>query len=85
MQNPEMKKQEGADCSAAVSIKIKEMWTRLSEEDVKLYGTDREKFLSRLKEKQNLTRDDGEKKLREIEKACAEKGEAAKSSPAKVA
>lgn len=80
-----MDKARGDVCSAKMSDKIKEMWGRLSGEDIKLYAEDREGFLAKVMEKHSVTREIGERKLQEIEKSCAVKEGEGKSSPSKVA
>jgi hypothetical protein len=50
--------------------KIRETWTGLSESDVKLYEGDREAFYAKLKEKVNVSREDAQKKIEQLEKDC---------------
>lgn len=79
---PNMNKVEGSNKAAQINAKIKAAWNKLSDDDIKLYSTNRQQFLARLKEKQNVSPEDAEKRLREIEGAA---GGAAKSGSAKVA
>lgn len=59
-----------ADKSAKMSAKIKETYSKLNDDDVKLYDGKRDQFFAKLKEKQNVSKEDGEKKIKEIEQAC---------------
>jgi uncharacterized protein YjbJ (UPF0337 family) len=59
-----------SDKFAAFNAKIKETYSKLSDDDVKLYDGKRDQFFAKLKEKQNVSKEDGEKKLQEIEKSC---------------
>ena len=63
-------KQPAAGGNAKVHEKIKQAWNKLSEDDVKLYDTNRMQFFNRLKEKQNVSKDDAEKKIKEFEADC---------------
>jgi hypothetical protein len=49
---------------------IKKTWSKLSDDDIKLAGTNRDQFFAKLHEKQAVSKADGEKKLQELEKAC---------------
>lgn len=51
--------------------KIKEVWSKLSDDEIKLYNSNRDQFFVTLKDKHNVPRPDGEKILQEIEKSCA--------------
>lgn len=50
--------------------KIKETWTGLSGEEVRLYEGKRDDFYAALKNKHSVSREDGEKKMIQIEKDC---------------
>ncbi len=67
-QNPD--KAEGSDKFAAFNAKIKETYSKLSDDDVKLYDGKRDQFFVKLKEKQNVSKEDGEKAIKEIEASC---------------
>ncbi len=69
-QNPGPNKAENADKYAAFNAKIKETYSQLSDDDVKLYDGKRDQFFTKLKEKQNVSKEDGEKKMQELEKSC---------------
>ena len=56
--------------TAKLHAKIKETWNKLGDNDIKLYDENRDQFFSKLKEKQNVSREDAQKKIQEIEKAC---------------
>jgi uncharacterized protein YjbJ (UPF0337 family) len=58
------------DKFAAFNAKIKETYSKLSDDDVKLYDGKRDQFFTKLKEKQNVSKEDGEKQIKEIEQAC---------------
>ncbi len=53
-----------------LNAEIKKTWNKLSDDDIKLCGTNRNQFLDKVKEKQGVSREDGEKKLQELEKSC---------------
>jgi hypothetical protein len=59
-----------SDSIAQVQAKIKAAWNKLSDDDVKLYASNRPQFLDKLKEKQNISKEDAEKHLKEFEKSC---------------
>lgn len=50
--------------------KIKETWTGLSDNDVRLYDGKRDEFFAKLQEKNNVPREDAQKKLQQLEKDC---------------
>lgn len=50
--------------------KIKETWSGLSDSDVKLYDGKRDDFFARLKEKANISKEDAQKKMEQLEKDC---------------
>ena len=68
--NQNTNKAESPDKAAALNAKIKETYSKLSDDDVKLYAGKRDEFFAKLKEKQNVSKEDGEKKIKEIEQAC---------------
>ena len=70
MQNPTHNANKPEDKAAKLSAKIKEAYSKLSDDDIKLYDGKRDQFFAKLQEKQNVSKEDGEKKLQEIEKAC---------------
>lgn len=56
--------------AAKMHKKIKETWSGLSDSDINLYDGKREEFFTKLKEKANISKDDAQKKLQQIEKDC---------------
>ena len=64
-------KNNKADAAEKRNAKIKETWSKLSDDDVNLYDGKRNQFFAQLKEKHNVSEEDGKKKLQEIEKACS--------------
>lgn len=68
--NPAMNKTKEHSSEEKMNAKIKEMWGKLSDEDVKLSVTNKSQFFAKVEEKQNVSRQDAEKKLQEIEKSC---------------
>lgn len=56
--------------------KIKETWSGLSDNDVKLYDGKRDEFFAKLKEKANISKEDAQKKMQQIEKDCGCSGTA---------
>ncbi len=69
-QNQSPNKTENADKILKFNAKIKETYSKLSDDDIKLYNGNRDQFFSKLKEKQNVSQEDGEKKMQEIEQSC---------------
>lgn len=67
---PNMNKNESSDKATQIQAKIKAAWNKLSDEDIKLYASNRPQFLAKLKEKQNVSKEDAEKHLQEFEKSC---------------
>ena len=70
MQNPTHNMNKSEDKNAKLNAKIKEAYSKLSDDDIKLYDGKRDQFFAKLQEKQSVSKEDGEKKLQEIEKAC---------------
>ncbi|MBU0800870.1 MAG: hypothetical protein KKA05_07670 [Alphaproteobacteria bacterium] len=54
-----------------LNAKIKATWSKLGDSDIKLYNEDRSQFFSKLKEKQNVSREDGERLIKEMEKSSS--------------
>jgi uncharacterized protein YjbJ (UPF0337 family) len=69
--NQDMNKTEPADKALKLNAKIKEVWSKLSDDDIKLYAGNKDQFFAKLKEKQNVSREDAEKQLQGIETSCA--------------
>lgn len=59
-----------AENTAKLHKKIKETWSGLSDEDVKLYDGKRDVFFSKLQDKQKVNKEDAQKKLQQLEKEC---------------
>lgn len=57
--------------------KIKELWGRLTDDDIALLNGKREQFFGRLQEKYGLAREEAEKQLRELEAANNTSGDKA--------
>ncbi len=69
--NKDMKQnQNSKENTAKLHKKIKETWSGLSDDTIKLYDGKRDEFFAKLKEKHNVSKDDAKKKMQEIEKAC---------------
>jgi hypothetical protein len=82
---PNTPKVEGSDKAAKVQAKIKSAWSKLSDDDIKLYATSRPQFLAKVKEKQNVSNEDAEKQLHDFEAACGCGSGTDKAGSAKVA
>jgi uncharacterized protein YjbJ (UPF0337 family) len=65
-----MDKAENPENTAKFHAKIKETYSKLSDDDIKLYDGKRDQFFAKLKEKQNVSKEDGEKRMQQIEKDC---------------
>lgn len=50
--------------------KIKETWSGLSDSDVKLYDGKRDEFFAKLQEKANISKEEAQTKMRQLEKDC---------------
>lgn len=50
--------------------KIKEKWPKMSDDNIKLYNGKRDQFFDKLKEKHQVSREDGQKKMEQMEKDC---------------
>lgn len=56
--------------TAMLSVEIKKAWNKLSDEDVKLEGSNPDQFYAKIKEKHNVGREDAQKRLKEIKASC---------------
>ncbi|MFN3701570.1 MAG: hypothetical protein ACK4VI_08640 [Alphaproteobacteria bacterium] len=56
--------------------KIKETWSGLGDNDIKLYDGKRDEFFAKLKEKANVSKEDAQKKMAQLEKECGCSGTA---------
>lgn len=50
--------------------KIKETWSGMGDNDIKLYDGKRDEFFAKLKEKANVSKEDAQKKMAQLEKEC---------------
>lgn len=64
------KDQNSKENTEKLHRKIKETWSGLSDNDVKLYDGNREEFFVKLKEKANISREDAQTKMQQLEKDC---------------
>jgi hypothetical protein len=69
--NEHNQKSKVVDKNSKINAKIKESWSKLSEDDIKLYDSNRAQFLTKLQEKQQVSKADAEKHLAELEKVCS--------------
>ena len=53
-----------------IASEIKKSWSKLSDDDVKLFPTQADQFFAKLKEKQGVSKEDGQKRLDEIKASC---------------
>ncbi len=58
------------DRYADICIEMKELWDKLSNEDVRLYHIEPEQFFIRLKEKQGVSREVAERCMAQIKAEC---------------
>lgn len=49
---------------------IKKTWTKLTDDNVKLYATKPDDFFAKLKEKHSVSKEDAKKKIAQLEKDC---------------
>ncbi len=64
------KDQNSKDSAEKLHRKIKETWSGLSDNDVKLYDGKRDEFFAKLQEKANISKEDAKKKMEQLEKDC---------------
>jgi uncharacterized protein YjbJ (UPF0337 family) len=57
--------------------KIKETWGRLSDDDIALYNGKQDQFYGKLQEKYGVAKEDAQKRLDELQKACDSSSKAA--------
>ena len=50
--------------------KIKETWSGMSDNDIKLYDGKRDEFVAKVAEKTKLSKEDAQKKIQQLEKEC---------------
>lgn len=50
--------------------KIKETWSGLGDNDIKLYDGKPDEFFAKLQEKHNVSKEDAQKKMQQLEKDC---------------
>lgn len=62
--------QNSKENSEKLHKKIKETWSGLSDNDVQLYDGKRDEFFAKLKEKSNISKEDAQKKMQQLEKDC---------------
>ena len=62
--------QNSKENSEKLHKKIKETWSGLSDNDIKLYDGKHDEFFAKLKEKANVSKEDAQKKLQQLEKDC---------------
>ncbi len=65
-----MNKAGSPDNTVKLHAEIKKTWSKLSDDDIKLYSDKRDQFFAKLTEKQGVSKEDGQKKMQEIEKSC---------------
>ncbi|MCL4677350.1 MAG: hypothetical protein KJ017_02015 [Alphaproteobacteria bacterium] len=77
MQNPSQSKPANSkENMEKLNKKIKETWSGLSDSDIKLYEGKRDEFFAKLNEKHQVSKEDAEKKMQQIEKDCGCSGAA---------
>ena len=76
-------KPETGDKNPQLAARMKETWSGLSDEDIKLYSSNREQFFTKLDEKQGVSKEDAQKRMQEIEKTLTHPSD--KTSASKVA
>lgn len=58
------------DKAGMLNAEIKKTWSKLTDEDVKLYDKQPDQFFSKLKEKHNISTEDAMKRMTQIKAAC---------------
>ena len=64
------KNQNSKERAEKLHRKIKETWTGLSDNDIKLYDQKRNEFFAKLEEKEKVSKQDAQQKLQQLEKEC---------------
>lgn len=49
---------------------MKKTWTKLSDDNIKLYKNKPDEFFAKLKEKHSVSKEDAKKKIAQLEKNC---------------
>lgn len=65
-----------AENTAKLHRKIKETWSGLSDDTIKLYESNKDQFFAKLKEKAHVSKEDAQKKIAQLEKDCGCSGTA---------
>lgn len=50
--------------------KIKQMWGKLTDDDIALVNGNRQEFFGKVQEKYGIAKEEAEKRLKEVEKSC---------------
>lgn len=69
-------KENSKESTEKLHKKIKETWSGLGDSDIKLYDGKRDEFFAKLKEKANVSKEDAQKKMAQLEKECGCSGTA---------
>lgn len=70
------KEQNSKENTEKLHRKIKETWSGLSDDTIKLYDGKPDEFFAKLKEKANISKEDAQKKMQQLEKECGCSGTA---------
>lgn len=60
----------GADKAAMFTTEVKKAWNKLSDDEIRLYETDKDAFFAKLKEKHSVSKEDAQKRIAEIKTEC---------------
>jgi hypothetical protein len=69
-QSHNIKKSEESEDAVKLHTKIKETWTELSDDNIRLYDANPNQFFIALQKKHNVSREEAQKKLQQLEKDC---------------
>lgn len=69
-QSQNIKKSEQSEDAIKLHTKIKETWTELSDDDIRLYDGKSDQFFIALKKKHNVSKENAEKILQDLKKDC---------------
>lgn len=70
MPNTTPMKPNSPENTAKLHAEIKKTWSKLGDEDIKLYEGQQDQFFAKVQEKQNVSKSDAQKKIQELEKSC---------------
>lgn len=59
---------------SSIGSEIRKIWSKVTDEDIALYEKKPDQFFSRLKEKHGVSKEDAQKRLKDMKTACGSCG-----------